>query len=62
MELDKKKIQRIRKSLGLTWMEIAKRGKLKRRQDAFERYKKGSLRSAEFFGKIFGINPKDLIK
>jgi len=62
MKLNTKKITKIKSALGLTWDDIAKKGGLKSRQHAWEHFNRGSIKSAEFFAKIFNINPKDLIE
>ena len=62
MELNVDKIIQIKRTIGLTWQEIAKIGGLKSRQHALSKCNKRSLRSAEFFAKIFHMDPKDLIK
>jgi len=62
MQLDTKKILKLKRALGLTWQDIAKLGKLKSRQHAFLKCNKNSLKSAEFWAKIFHAKPKDLLK
>ena len=62
MKLNKEKIIKIKLALGLTWQEIADRGGANTRQSAYLKYKEGSALQAEYFGKVFGIKPKDLIK
>jgi hypothetical protein len=62
MELDVDKIKRIKEALGLSWNDIAVKGNLNSRQHAWDKYRRKSIKSAEFFGRIFNINPKDLIK
>ena len=62
MRLDKEKIKRMKEACEFSWADIARLGKLQSRQHAYDKYKKGSMMSAEFFGKIFSVKPKDLIK
>ena len=62
MELDTEKIQRIKEALGLSWKDIADKGGLRFRQHAWDKFNRKSIKSAEFFGKVFNIDPKDLIK
>jgi len=62
MKLDTKKILKLKQALGLTWADIARIGKLKSRQLAQMKCNEKSLKSADFFAKIFHANPKDLIK
>ena len=62
MELNINKIKDIKRVLGFTWLEIAQQGGLKTKQAVYDKLKPKRIKSAEFFGKIFNINPKDLIK
>jgi len=62
MELNIEKIHRIKKVLGLTWEDISDLGGLGSRQAAYEKCKPSNLRAAEFFGKIFNIDPLKLLK
>ena len=62
MKLNTKKIRKLKQALGLTWADIAKIGKLKSRQHAYLKCNENSLKSADFFAKIFHAKPKDLIK
>ena len=62
MELDQKRVLQLKKAFRLTWKDLANRGGLNSRQHAFLNWKNKSVRAAEFFGKIFDVNPKDLIK
>ena len=62
MKLDKEKIQRLKKVYGFTWADISKAGKLKSRQAAFYKWRDGSALQAQFFAKVFDLDPKDLIK
>lgn len=62
MKLNTKKIKRLKKSTKLTWDDIARLGNLNSRQSAYDKYKLGSIKSAEFFGKVFDIDPMELIK
>jgi len=62
MKLNKKKIENIKNAMGLTWEDVASKGKLKTRQAAYFKWRNGSALQAEFFAKIFNIDPKDLIK
>ena len=62
MELDQERVKQIKKALNMTWQEIADKGGLNFRQHAYLKYHHKSVRAAEFFGKVFEMNPKDLIK
>jgi hypothetical protein len=62
MELNTEKIDQLRIVFGYTWQDIADKGGLKSRQHAWEKFKRRSIKSADFFAKIFNMNPKDLIK
>ena len=62
MELNTEKIRALKNSMKLTWDDISRLGNLNSRQSAYDKYKHGSIKSAEFFGKIFNIDPKELIK
>ena len=62
MKLNTKKILKLKQALGLTWTDIAKIGKLKSRQHAQMKCNEKSLKSADFFAKIFHAKPKDLLK
>ena len=62
MELNTEKIRELKDSLKLTCGDIARIGNLKSRQAAFDKYNHGSIKAAEFFGKVFDIDPKQLIK
>jgi hypothetical protein len=62
MELNVEKIKELKSLSGLTWGDIARAGKLKSRQSAFEKCNIKSVNSADFFGRIFNIDPKELIK
>ena len=62
MELNIEKIKKIKDAMGLTWGEIANITGLKSRQAAFDKLQPERIKSAEFFGRLFNMNPKDLIK
>ena len=62
MELDTEKIQKYRKLNKWTWADVARIGKLKSRGAAAMKCKPKALKSADFFGKLFGIEAKDLLK
>ena len=62
MKLDKKKIKRMKEACEFSWADIARLGGVGSRQHAYDKYKKGSIKSAEFFGKVFRVKPKDLIQ
>jgi hypothetical protein len=62
MELDTEKIKKIKEALGLTWEQIAIKGGVNTKQQAWEHFNRGSIKSAEFFGRAFNFEPKDLIK
>ena len=61
MKLDTEKIKELKRQSGLTWIEIAERGGLESKQAAFEKAK-GGIKNAEFFAKVFGVKPQELIK
>ena len=62
MELNQDKILQLKKAWRLTWDDIAEQGNLNSRQHAFLKWKNKSVRAAEFFAKVFNMDPKDLIK
>jgi hypothetical protein len=63
MKLNRNKIYQLKKAFGLTWAQIAEAGGLKFRQHAYDKCKRGSLPdSAEFFARIFNLDPKDLVE
>jgi hypothetical protein len=62
MKLDTKKILKLKEALGLSWADIAKIGNLKSRQHAALKCTERSLKSADFFAKIFHAKAKDLLK
>lgn len=62
MELDTDKIKRLKTAAGFTWQEIADKMGLPTRQSVYDYIFNKRLKSADKFAKIFGVDPKDLIK
>ena len=62
MKLDTQKIKRMKKAAGLTWLQIAEKMGLKSRQAVYDLILNKRLSGAERFAKVFGLDPKDLIK
>ena len=63
LKLNKEKIKKLKELHDLSWQDIADMGNLNSRQNAFAKYANGGVvKSAEFFGKIFNMRPKDLIE
>jgi len=62
MELDTEKIKRLKESAGMTWAQIAGLMGLKTRQAAYDLILNKRITGAEKFAKVFGLDPKDLIK
>ena len=62
MELNVEKIKELKAISGLTWKDVSRLGGLKSRQAAHEKCNVRSVNSADFFGKIFNVDPKELIK
>jgi len=61
MKLNVKKIKKELKRLGWTYDDVAKRTGFKGRQNIFYYIDSESISGAEIFGKVFNIDPKDLI-
>ena len=63
LKLNKEKIKALKDVHGYSWQDIADIGGLNSRQNAFAKYANGGVvKSAEFFGSIFNMKPKDLIE
>ena len=62
MKLDTEKIKRLKEARGITYREIAKLMGLNSRQHVFDFIKFKRITGAEKFAKVFGVDPKDLIK
>lgn len=52
----------LKKERGLKWDDIARIGGLESKQHAFNKFKAASIKSAEFFALVFGVDAKELIK
>ena len=62
MELDKKKVIKLKAAAGYTWEDIARIAKIDNRQTAYDRWKRGNANAAAFFAGVFGVETRDLIK
>jgi len=62
MKLDIEKIKRLKKSRNLTYQDIADMMGFKSRQHVYEYIRYARITGAEKFAKVFGLDPKDLIK
>lgn len=62
MKLDTEKIRTLKREANLTWDDIARIGGLEHRQTAYDKWARGNPAAAEFFARVFDIEPKDLVK
>lgn len=62
MELNSKKIKNMKLAAGYTWQQIAEKMGLNSRQAVYDLILNKRLKSAEKFARVFGVDPKDLIK
>jgi len=61
MKLDTKKLKQLKEKHSMTYRELALRAGLNSREHAFYLIKSGSLKYAIVWGRIFDVEPVDLL-